>query len=1098
MGDDDDNDQDDSESVGANTPDLIVSTVTTDIPSPDGEGGMSVTVKITTKPRKARAKVDPVPLTAEELEAQQRERDAKAEIRAAAKLGITVDELRDRRAEEYVEHSRRIAEQVAIDRVGLAPHHVADWKKFWPDVQTPEGFLEMVCNRQTVLNQKRQGDLVHFPCHTLHDNPFQDVQEGWRTDRPYLLILPSPAVEDVAGNWRLSSHDPVSSFLRNELTSLGIPLEECMVTYACRFPLPVGTKTYNSGHQTACSPYVRADALACRPQVIVAFGAVALKALLGQKTKLDTHRGDVETWEGIPVIPTQSPLQFMAGWGTIEVFRDELQRALEIRQGVYRRDAIDRSGHRVIRTVQEMRELVDTIEAAAPRHIAFDFEFGSLVKRKEALLCRSLQISWAAGQAAFIVLRGDNGAHVHSMEDYDEMWRLSHRILADPRWRLDGHHVRVDAQRMWEAGYSIDHKVETSFCSLLVHHLLHGDDDQGLDQLVRKYLPWMGAYWKELELWLDANGRSHHLQYGYLTVPEPIIIPYGLIDADAAWRIAEMLEVELKAEPRLWDLYWQITAPANLHIMDVERQGITVDDAQRMRLRDIIKPEFEAIVREFREIAKWKDFDPAKAWQIAEYLYSGTAFKGKKGQKKHEGDETGKVPHTAILLDLPPPFNTDKYPLQWEDIEAKGENHLHSPSTKSAAIELLIAQHPEIEELRYLKFMSVLGKYLNTYLTPIAIDPETNLPAEGKSFSANIGDDGKVRGTIHQISETGRWRMTGPNLQCNPKKQESAVLEAFVYRRFGGMSLSEYQKRTNDKKPPPDLIPREQRIDLPSFKSVYIADPGCCFIEVDYKTAEVAAWAYASGDDALIAMITQKRDIHCEVATDCFKLPVADDLKAALEELNGGVKNNDSLYATWEKKVKTTYEALRTVAKAVLFGLIYGRGANALSREINKQGVETTPEKCQETIDGIATKFPKAWAWLQAAQKQAIEMEYVENVYGFRRYFKGVQSLGRTEQAKVKRQAGNAAVQGLIAQLFSMSGINFYRFRYRTEVGRKLRFQNVLPIHDAHLIQLPLESFKPTQQIIRICMTTANKIPGTDHTIDVDMNGDPAHRWSDH
>lgn len=80
-----------------------------------------------------------------------------------------------------------------------------------------------------------------------------------------------------------------------------------------------------------------------------------------------------------------------------------------------------------------------------------------------------------------------------------------------------------------------------------------------------------------------------------------------------------------------------------------------------------------------------------------------------------------------------------------------------------------------------------------------------------------------------------------------------------------------------------------------------------------------------------------------------------------------------------------------------------------------------------------------------------------------------------------------------------VAGCNFYRFRYRTEVGRKIRFQNILPIHDAYLIELPEQHFKTMQKVIRLCMSTMNPIPGTgDKTLGVDMNGTPAHRWSDH
>ena len=962
----------------------------------------------------------PPPLTKEEKKALAALK--KEQLAAARALKQEI-----KRAEEEAEAARleeRARRGIQEDR--LAAHHVADWLAHHRHIQTEDQWIEWVCNNPTVINQKKQGNCLHFPCHNIPGSYWDPVVFGWRP-RPYLLVLPSPTTVDMAGKTGLSMNDQVSAFLRFELESAGIPLEDCQVTYACRFALPAGATSYNAGHKDSCAPYLQADVEHCRPRAVLTFGSDALKGLLGEHGKLATYRGEVADWKGFPIVMTQTCKEFMSGYGGIEVFRAELRRARDVAQGNYRPARLDQSGYRVVDSVEKMRELLGEVEAAQPKHLAFDFEFGSKVRREEYTVDRSCQVSWAAGRAAFIKLLGPKGEPVHSMEDYAEMVRLLGVLLGDPRWRLDGHHARVDFNRAWRLGIGMDDKLSTAFCTLLVFHLLHGDDDLGLDQLCRRYIPEAGSYWRDLELWLDANGRTKQLEQGYLNVPDEILIPYGLADADVTWRIAEKLEEELKAQPALWDLYWNISAPAALHIMDVERQGLRVDDVQRMRLRGIIEPEYRAILSEFRELVNWPEFDPAKREQIASYLYSGTHYKDKKV-----------APPGVRVLDLQPPFNTDKYPREWVDIEAAQENHLHSPSTKSTAIDLLATEHPEEVTLKYLKFMSCLGKFLNTYLTRVEYaDPQPDeelaaqygypfqypwgpavaplgLPKDGEGFAANICDDGRVRGHIHQTSETGRWRMSKVNLQVSPKKQETALLEAFVYRRFGGMDIQEYFRRTNDKKAPKDLIPVEQRIDLPGFKSIYVPDEGNCLIEVDFKTAEICVWAYCSGDPALTAMIEQGRDIHCETATACFNLPVADELREALAELNGGSSKPGDKYDLWAKQVKATYEALRTVSKSIMFGLIYGRGASALSREINKQGVETTPEACQKTIDGIAKAYPKAWQWLKDRQAEAIEEGWVTNAFGFRRYFSGASMLSNKEQAKIKRQAGNASIQGCL------------------------------------------------------------------------------------
>lgn len=996
----------------------------------------------------------------------------------------------------------------------IAPDHGVYWRENYKDCATEDDFLKHVCNNAVILPQKKQGFLVHHPCHDLSEDPFVEARFGWQDNKSYLLVLPSPSIADIAGMTSLCTADPVSDFVRTELETAGIPIDQVMVTYACRFGLPTGVNAYNAGHKNTCAPYVRADVNALKPKVIITFGTDALKTLLGKTGKLDTYRGGVEYYSGIPIVMMETPKQFMFGYAGIEVFRAELLRAKSLADGTYVEERLPTDGYRVVTTVAQMEELVADVEASGTKRIAFDFEFGSLVKRDEHTIVRSCQISWAKGKAAFIMFRKCGGHHVYDdMKDYDHVWELLHRLLRNPAYQLAGHHLRTDVNRMWYAGYSIDEKLASGFCSMLAYHLLHGDDNIGLDQACRRYIPEAGAYWRDLELWLDRNERKKQLVYGYLTVPDEVIIPYGLCDADVAFRLAEILEERLKEFPRLNELFVGTTMPTALHIMDIERQGIQVDDAKRMEIRSIIKPEYEAILAEFKELIHWPDcpndlpngvepwpnFDPAKSWQIASLLFSDTDYKEKK-------------PLPSVLIDgsveqvqgfgLQPPFNNDKYPKQWTDIQDAQEEYLNKPSTKIAAIELLIADNPDLEVLRYFKWLALLGKYLNTYLTPQELDPTTNLPKSGNSFAANICDDGRVRGNFHQTSDTGRWRCTKPNLQCNPKKQDAAVLEVMVYRRFGGMSLKDYEYRCSRKVKDPEhkdhhlWLPPEKRIHLPSFKEVYVARDGYVLIEADFATAEIALWAYASGDQALIKILDQKRDMHCEVATACFNLPVKDELEAALIALDAG---DGSLYKAWADNVKVVYSSLRVVAKAVIFGLMYGRSANALSREINKQGVPTTPAECQKTIDGIATRFPTAWAWLKAKQDQAITQGYVENNSGFRRWFTGASELGKSEQAKIRRQAGNSAVQGLCAYLLCSAGCKLYKFRYNSKNGRRLGFNIVLPIHDAYLVETPAEHWKETGTVLKMCMSKMNIIPHTGgRTLGIDLSGVPLHSWGEH
>ena len=191
-----------------------------------------------------------------------------------------------------------------------------------------------------------------------------------------------------------------------------------------------------------------------------------------------------------------------------------------------------------------------------------------------------------------------------------------------------------------------------------------------------------------------------------------------------------------------------------------------------------------------------------------------------------------------VVPGLKPLFNTDKYPRDWADIEKAGASHLHTPSTKSEALSILYNESG-VEEVKLLRQISILGKFLRDYLHPMELN-EHGVTSDGKGIHNNIWEDGRVRTHLWQTSETHRYRSSKPNLQTSPKRQEEAAFEVFVDYYFG-MSVSEYEKMCNDDGPASyaTWIPPELRLDIPSYKSCLIAEDDHYLIEADFATAEL-------------------------------------------------------------------------------------------------------------------------------------------------------------------------------------------------------------------------------------------------------------------
>lgn len=1024
----------------------------------------------------------------------------------------------------------------------LHPIHLEAMESVYGDVSDEllgeEAFISHVCSDGMVLPEYKAGSSWHMPCCWLGD-PGESIHHvnspegrkaanrrlGWKRLK-YLIILPALSSADRDNRIALCPKTQGGVFLRKELARAGIDLKDVMVTHVCRFALPDTLKTYSQKHHKANLPYLFEDIRRINPDVIITCGAPSLKALFGRRAKLDTYQGNIIRYEDeaagidVPVVPTVSHLAFLGGHANLSVFRSELRRAREIVEGVYSQRRI-KPDYRTIDTVEGVRALCDEIRAARPAFLSFDTEFGNDVAREEFTYTLSVQLSWAPGKAAFIKLRDQKmqdpywivkykgkprkdgtckaynkliepglkcGIPIHTEEEEHEIWRLLQELMLDKTWRLVAHHLRTDVDQFARNGFPIDDRIRDGIDTMLIHHLLYGDENQGLDHLVRKYAPEFGAFWMELEEWFDANGRGH-LDYGYRDVPLDILIPYACQDADATIRIAYKLLGELAKQPDIRRLYVRHVAPTSLHLLDVERQGILIDEERRMELYNTYKPVYDELLERLREKINWPSFNPGSNDQVPYLLFSKTPYRDKKKC----------APDDAKLFDLQPVFNTDKYPKDWGEIRERGEEEYNKPSTKAAALELLLQENPDIVELRWLRHLSVIGKFLSNYLHPSEYNGH-GVFKDGRGLHCNIHQDGRVRTHISQLTQTGRYTSFKANLQTKPKRQEAAAFAALVDYHFG-VTVDEYKKRTYDGETKddgtvvpsydgPDAIPPEKRIKVPKFASCFVAPEGYALIEADFKTAELFIWAYCSSDPALIEIVSNDRNLHAEVAVRSFQLPEAKELPDIL------ATGDKKLYKGWVEKIKDKYPDLYVGAKTVNFGIMYGRGASALAREINKVvDSPVTPEETQAIIDGVAKAFPIAWQWICDNAERAVEQEFIANAFGRKRYFQGAGELSERDQASVRREAKNSPIQGAVADLLAQAGIQLYRFLH-SPVGSEIDMKVLLPVHDAFLFEVKYEDVPKAIKAIELCMSRENKLPGTPHFLKLDIEIYP-HRWSD-
>lgn len=182
-------------------------------------------------------------------------------------------------------------------------------------------------------------------------------------------------------------------------------------------------------------------------------------------------------------------------------------------------------------------------------------------------------------------------------------------------------------------------------------------------------------------------------------------------------------------------------------------------------------------------------------------------------------------------------------------------------------------------------------------------------------------------------------------------------------------------------------------------------------IQFDYSQLELRVAAIFSGDENLIGAYKAGKDIHRYVASKVHKIS-EDDVT----------------------------DDQRTAAKAVGFGLLYGKGARSLA-----QDMKCSLEEAEDFINKYFEEFGGVKKWLDETRKKVQEDKYVETLAGFRRRLSGVDSTDRAVKADSFRQAVNSPIQGSGSTMTIMSIIMINKLFKKLKLKSKL----MITVHDS-------------------------------------------------
>ena len=206
-------------------------------------------------------------------------------------------------------------------------------------------------------------------------------------------------------------------------------------------------------------------------------------------------------------------------------------------------------------------------------------------------------------------------------------------------------------------------------------------------------------------------------------------------------------------------------------------------------------------------------------------------------------------------------------------------------------------------------------------------------------------------------------------------------------------------------------IPNKTELGREIRKS-FIAEKGWKLVTFDYSQIELRIAAFLSEDKKLIEIFKEGLDVHTAVACEVF-----------------GVEPKD------------VTKEMRTRAKTINFGVMYGMGVTALQKNIG-----TDRKEAQEFLDGYFNKFSGLAEYLERVKRETAQKGFTETFFGRRRYFPDIHSKLPFMKASAERMAINAPIQGTEADIVKLAMIEIDKFLTKKDLKKDAKL--LLQVHD--------------------------------------------------
>ena len=201
------------------------------------------------------------------------------------------------------------------------------------------------------------------------------------------------------------------------------------------------------------------------------------------------------------------------------------------------------------------------------------------------------------------------------------------------------------------------------------------------------------------------------------------------------------------------------------------------------------------------------------------------------------------------------------------------------------------------------------------------------------------------------------------------------------------------------------------------IRRAFIPSPGNVLISADYSQIELRILAHMSGDVELVKSFQKDEDVHRRTASEIYEID--------------------------PEKVD---DSQRAIAKAINFGLMYGKTAFGLAQELS-----ISRREAQDTIDRYFRRYHGVKQFLDRQIIEAKERGFTETLLGRRRYLRDLEARNPAMRAMAERMAMNTPIQGTAADLMKLAMIHLDEALIETKMSARM----IIQVHDEILLDCP-------------------------------------------